>query len=188
VEHGFQVTLLIEHSTLPENSKSVEQLERCTRWFGRLKRVAEGLEEPQSVEHHRDDYFAFFMNCYHLKDWIKKDPSVQHLHDLVERYIDQSPALSICADICNGLKHLTLNSSRSGVSPTVHPGNFWRLQIGLTPGSVPVITGIGFRVVTDAANYDAYDLARDCLKEWELFLATPPSLAQHLLTNRQKEQ
>jgi hypothetical protein len=119
---------------VPANSKYVEQFERLIRWYERLKPVAEGRESPKSPEVHRDEIFAFFMNCHHLKDCIKNDPSAPHLKNLVEPYINRSVPLSICADICNGLKHLTIDSSRSGQDPEFHPNVHQRIELGQLRG------------------------------------------------------
>ena len=149
-----------------EKSKYMEQFERVNRWFERLKSVAEGVETPKFPELHRDDMFAFFMNCYHLKDWIKNDPSVVHLKPLVEPYINSSEALSICADICNGLKHLVLDESRSGQNPQFHTHVYDRIELDLESERV----GLGLVVVTKKGDHDALDLAFQCLMEWEAFL------------------
>ena len=54
------------------------------------------------------------MNCHHLKDWIKNDSAAASVANNVENYINNNPDLSLCADICNGVKHLRRISSRSG--------------------------------------------------------------------------
>ena len=48
-----------------------EQYDRMLRWRERL-RAPGGMDE-----HRRDDYYAFFVVCYHLKDWLKNDSAVQ---------------------------------------------------------------------------------------------------------------
>ena len=62
---------------------------------------------------------AFFMNCYHLKDWIKNDISDTSLNAAVEDYINQNACLKLCADICNGAKHLDLTHSRFGEGTSI---------------------------------------------------------------------
>jgi hypothetical protein len=53
---------------------------------------------------------TFFDKCYHLKDWIKKDPVIGTKVD-VEAYINKVGALRIIADYCNSTKHAGLDRS-----------------------------------------------------------------------------
>jgi hypothetical protein len=144
----------------------LEQFERVRRWHMRLQPIAEGIVEVESLDQYRDDMFAFFMNCYHLKDWIKNDPSAPHLNKLVEAYITASTALSLCADLCNGIKHLVLDSSRSGSNPQISPKDYHRIDLGAPAAK----SGATILVITDTGNYDAFDLAGSCIDEWQLFL------------------
>jgi hypothetical protein len=43
-----------------------------------------GIQYTNSFEGEEDEVLAFFMNCYHLKDWIKNDIGDTHLDRLVE--------------------------------------------------------------------------------------------------------
>ncbi len=83
----------------------LDQFERVKRYFSRFKQINDGQEHSQSSQNYDDDIYAFFQNCYHLKDWIKNDPACSSWSD-VEDFINQNPDLSICADLCNALKHL----------------------------------------------------------------------------------
>lgn len=158
---------MFKEVTLPQGSKYIEQFERVQRWLNRLEPVAKGEVELESTDTCRDDLFAFFMNCYHLKDWIKNDPTVPNLKAHVERFINETPALSICADLCNGLKHLTLSSPRSDSDPKVRPETYRRLELGTDIKRI----GTGFLVSTSTEPYDAFELAQSCVMYWELFLA-----------------
>src|SRR2546422_7357586 len=85
-----------------------EQYDRMLRWFERLHEP--GIPD----ERRRDDYYAFFVICYHLKDWLQKDPLVPaSVRKSVEKFIDTSPSLRMCADITNGVKHLVQDNARS---------------------------------------------------------------------------
>jgi hypothetical protein len=152
---------------LPEDSKYIEQFDRLRRWYQRLVPPGEGSAQPETIDSYRDDFYAFFVNCYHLKDWIKNDPSVPHLKGEVESFINRTESLSICADICNGLKHLKINGSRGGHNPRIHPEPHSRWEIGTDPNK----RGIGFVISTESGEYDALQLAFDCMMNWEFFLA-----------------
>ena len=150
-----------------QKPKYIEQYQRLIRWRDRLKPIAEGRESPISAEYYRDDLYAFFLNCYHLKDWIKYDPDVPHLKDLVEPYINESESLKICADLCNGLKHLSLDrGSRSKQEPSFDPRTYRRIEGGSTAPNA----GVGILVVTKTGFHDAFRLAEQCLTDWVFFL------------------
>jgi hypothetical protein len=71
-------------------------------------------------------------NCYHLKDWLKNDPTTQPVVGDVEQVITASTYLSLCADLANGSKHLTLTRSRA--DPTTRIG---RRRFALNLGGGP---------------------------------------------------
>jgi len=77
--------------------------------LNKLRDVREGIY-PKYGDNIEAELFSFFIICYHLKDhikdWVKYDPSYKSFND-VEKFINQSPPLRICADICNRLKHKT---------------------------------------------------------------------------------
>jgi hypothetical protein len=150
---------------MANTSKYIDQWDRVTRWFQRFKEISEGREHIHESNFYQDDVFAFFLNCYHLKDWIKNDPSAGRMSNLVEDYINKCEALSICADLCNGLKHLTLEKSRSGQYP-----EFGAKTHRLTLGTVPTRISIGYLIVTDKKQYDAFELAEQCILDWESFI------------------
>jgi len=61
---------------------------------------------------HLDDFYSFFISCFHLKDWIKNDDAVRReVRDTVEQWVNESQWLRWCADIANGFKHLVINRS-----------------------------------------------------------------------------
>lgn len=80
-----------------------EQYDRILRWFDRLQRPGE------IDEHRRDEYYAFFLICYHLKDWLKTDPVVQqrvlNIDRKVEGFVNTNLSLRLCAALANGVKH-----------------------------------------------------------------------------------
>src|SRR5688500_903473 len=108
-----------------------EQWERAVRWYERFRELNHGREHTMPSDNYQDEIYAFFQNCYHLKDWIKNDAAAPaRMKQAVEGHISGSPALSLCADLCNASKHFTLNSApRSGTVPTAGPRQFG-LQLG----------------------------------------------------------
>jgi hypothetical protein len=56
-----------------------------------------------------EDIWAFFQNCWHLKDWIKNDPMLPtKIRTSIEKETTKYDSLMICADLTNRSKHLEL--------------------------------------------------------------------------------
>ena len=135
------------------------------RWYKRFKEINNGQIHDKPSGFYEDDVYAFFMNCYHLKDWIKKDPAAASVANMVENYINNNPELSLCADICNGLKHFHFNRDRSGKSP-----EFGKTAAKLYIGSGPTTIALKYEIKTKSGTIDAFDLATKCIKAWEIFI------------------
>ena len=135
------------------------------RWYKRFKEINNGQIHDKPSEFYEDEIYAFFMNCYHLKDWIKKDPAAASVANEVENYINNNPELSLCADICNGLKHFHFSGDRSGESP-----EFGKTAAKLYIGSGPTTIALKYEIKIKSGTIDAFDLATKCKKTWEIFI------------------
>ncbi|MDP2949924.1 MAG: hypothetical protein Q8P22_10350 [Chloroflexota bacterium] len=145
-----------------------EQYDRMKRWYDRFVALDQGRPHDVPSDNYLDEIYAFFMNCYHLKDWIKHDGTVvPTAQRAVEPYINSSRPLKLCADICNSLKHLCLTSSRSGESPA-----FGKKHFGLAVGTAPTTINLKYKVNTTAGPIDAFQLATECRDAWDTFLTT----------------
>ena len=131
-----------------------EQYDRLNRWYKRFKEINDGRTHDKPSEIYQDDVYAFFINCYHLKDWIKNDTVASSIANNVENYINNNPELLLCADICNGLKHLCLISERSRERP-----EFGKKIAKLYIGSGPITIALKYEIKTDSGTIDAFDLA-----------------------------
>jgi hypothetical protein len=82
-----------------------EQYDRVNRWHARI--VGSTSFEPRDV----DDFYAFFVCCFHLKDWLKNDPSLDRgIGCAAEVFIKtRTVALQLCADVANGSKHFVID-------------------------------------------------------------------------------
>lgn len=149
-------------------SKWTEQFDRMVRWYERFKQTDSGRLHNTESDNYVDEILAFFQNAYHFKDWIRNDPSVpQAVSAAVEPYINASAELSICADLCNATKHLTLTKSRSAANPTLGPKVF---SLGLGTGS-PATISLKYEVTTNSGPLDAFQLATKCIDAWKTFLS-----------------
>lgn len=143
-----------------------EQYDRMKRWYNRFVALDQGRLHDVPSDNYLDEIYAFFMNCYHLKDWIKHDGTVApDIQLAVESHVNSSRSLKLCADICNSLKHLTLTSSRSGESPA-----FGKKLFGVALGTGPTTINLKYDINTTSGAVDAFQLAKDCVDAWETFL------------------
>jgi hypothetical protein len=111
------------------------------RWQSQWERVQRRLDDMRAVYTGRpggtdaaiDAVQSFFEAVHHLKDWLRNDPSSGITKDDVDKLINESLVLRLCADLANGSKHLALTSSRTGDRSTriarndvtVFPGTAW---------------------------------------------------------------
>lgn len=142
-----------------------EQFERVKRSYATFKEITDGRTHDRDSEYYIDSVLAFFQNSYHLKDWLKNDPSSgPHVKD-VESMINQSTFLSLCADICNGSKHLGRDRDiRSSSEPEWGPRLF-KLNVSAKEIAIDLPIKVG------PETFQAFDVATQCMKEWESYLA-----------------
>jgi hypothetical protein len=150
--------------------KYLEQYERMQRFYDRFRQIKPGLTDKISSDY-EDDVYAFFLHCYHLKDWVKNDTSVKsrmpNIGTDVERFVNESEALSLCADLCNSLKRLELKRSSGGERPTFGLKQYHH-RLGLGSGR-----SIRLEWLIEQNNkppIDAFELATECIAEWDKFL------------------
>jgi hypothetical protein len=105
-----------------------------------------------------DDLHHFMQDCWHLKDWIKNDPSAG-IGSAIEGYIDSYRALRIAADLANGSKHLLRQKHREGayvtsVGVTVHLGQSKPIDVECTV------------TLADGTNIPVLDIAHEAFANW----------------------
>ncbi len=143
-----------------------EQYKRVKRWYKRLSDTNAGRTHDLPSDYLVDEIHAFFMACYHLKDWIKNDPAAPHgMSHGVESYVTSERSLRLCADMCISLKHLTLRHPRSFENP-----KFGRKAFRLTLGGGRASIGLRYEIETDNGPIDAFELATQCVAAWESYL------------------
>ena len=106
--------------------------------------------------------WAFFQNCWHLKDWIKNDPDVPSLvRASIEGDVKGSTELLVCADLANAAKHLVLTTSRVGAK---HSHKNHLIVMG-GQSTIEHLIDVG-----DGSTIDGVELARRCVTAWESIL------------------
>jgi len=155
--------------------KYEEQWGRVKRWYKRFQDINEGKPHTQDTDYYVDDVYSFFINCYHLKDWIIHDDTlkINDRENLVYDFINSIDCLLYCADICNSIKHLKLtHPPKTGTQPEFK-GKDFDLKIAETIGKIeqktPIIS-IKFHIETSIGNQDAFIIATECMKSWERFI------------------
>src|SRR5258706_11661488 len=99
------------------NYNSEDQYQSMLRAYSALRALASNVGKTVDIGDLAagDAAKSFFSECYHLKDWLKKDSRIKRPKD-VEDFISKSHSLSLAADLCNSLKHAGLNKTpRSGM-------------------------------------------------------------------------
>lgn len=145
--------------------KVIEQLNRTKRWHEKIKLIlVSELPTKEIDENNRDIIYAFFQNCYHIKDWVISSFPLKK--SAVEEFIQSNNDLKICRDICNGSKHLKLNnySVDPNISNNLH-GRFYSISINNN-----VRTEVIYFATVNNRSVDVVSVAANCLVLWETFL------------------
>ena len=144
---------------------AVYQRARLVYQYNKLAAIRAGVY-PEWGGNVEFEIFSFFEICYHLKDWIIEDPD-PHPRSDVEAYVRDSPALRICADICNRLKHRRLRRQRSK-----SPLGLFKLTSITTIGPDPKAATVSIpkaTITTERGEECCYALATECLGEWHRY-------------------
>jgi hypothetical protein len=126
------------------------QYNRMLRWYERMSSAA-----AQGSPDTDDFVFAFFQNCYYLREWIAQTSTTSTAE--LDALFAGSRSLRLCRDLCNGTKHL--NISRPSVDAHFSIGREY------APGEP---TGHRLFAIADD-KYDLLELAAACVKDWEQF-------------------
>ena len=158
---------------MTELRKHQEQFERMKRWYERIKKIDQGMPHNLSFvnlpsSYFYDEVYAFFLNCYHLRDWIQNDDTVKPLEkEKLKPFIKQNECMRLCADICIGIKHLKrTKSDYSGKDPKFGGREF---PLSLEGGPEPIIK-VKFSIETKTGTIDAFKLASECVRKWGEFI------------------
>jgi len=52
-----------------------EQWDRVQRWYERFREIDAGRIHTRASDFYQDVAHAFFVDCFHLKVWLKNDPT-----------------------------------------------------------------------------------------------------------------
>jgi hypothetical protein len=137
----------------------IEQLKRVKRFYGRICKMNRAQVD------YEDDLWSFFQQCWHLKDWIKNDATVQKaVRDSIESELQTCEAIMRVADLANRSKHLELN--RPSRRDAKHSGTDVSICIG-----GPTTSEYVYRISDGhGPEISAVLLAQNAIQEWETLL------------------
>ena len=145
-----------------------EQLERLERKYKLLLKQKNSINDENILEL-RDLILSFFQDCWHLKDWVQKSSQRVHKNTL-HNFLLNSFELQICREICNTSKHLILD--RHTLNNDARLAEFNNIPIALAREYSPWGDKLIFLIRSEKGRYDAFELAKECLKQWEKFIST----------------
>ncbi len=149
--------------------KWIEQYHRMMRWYKRISSIYQGVPHNTPSEYYQDEVYTFFINCYHLKDWICNDNAlkIKEKQKKLKEFIDNSENMKICHDVCNGLKHLALDPSKAKADKNTQFGS---RRHNLILGVERPIYSAKYSIKCKGKILDAFSLATVCIKEWDNFI------------------
>jgi len=144
-----------------------DQYDRVLRWHKRISDINQGILHNQDSRYYDDEIYSFFINCYHLRDWMLKDKTltITKKDAKLKEFIDNSNQMKICHDICIGLKHLEITSPKID-KKTQFGSRHYNLTLG---GNKPVLS-VKYCIRCKGQTFDAFSLATECIKEWNNFI------------------
>jgi hypothetical protein len=136
-----------------------------------MKRWHARLQNPNAIdEHHVDDFGAFFVVCFHLRDWLQADETLDKaVGRVAEKIVNRILWLKLCADIANGSKHLKIDkhvrfdaaSQVLKVEAAFQPDAFQPDAFQTAPEVI---------VYADGGVWSARTVADNCVATWDMFL------------------
>jgi hypothetical protein len=164
-----------QHSPPPISTDWHEQYERMLRSRDLLRRLSRGEVPGADSNTNRDALYHFFMDAYHLKDWIKnaEETRERRAGRCVESAVNASAPLRICADVCNGIKHLRLDPERPGprTGDATTAITSQSVTIRLGSGDQPTTALHNWSITSEGQAYDATALADEIVNDWRHWLA-----------------
>ena len=133
-----------------------DQLDRARRFLERMEQPVDSIDDDGMTDvDFQDMVWAFFQNCWHVKDWVFNDPVVDQVtKDAVSAGAHASVVLRVCQEMCNGTKHLGARpgASHDHIDTTIVPGGPTIMDCLIDNGAGELVSG---RM-----------LAHQCIAEW----------------------
>jgi len=158
---------------MSELSRHQEQFKRLGRWYERFKNINDGQIHDKNSDFYLDDVYAFFINCFHLKDWIQNDDTVvldskvdkKEKGKYIKDYINTVDELKLCADLCNSVKHLYLDRKPYSRKEPKFGKKSAKLYLGVGQDKIEM----KYIIDTLSGPRDAFEIATKCMEAWDKF-------------------
>ena len=138
------------------HSKSyLEQYERVKRWHQVLNEIRISNASDDKTEYQVDCIYAFFMNCFHLTDWLKRSKTSVNVKT-IDGFINNHDEMQICKYLCLGVKHLRLDKKRHNISNTVSIGREYDPFAEILGNKNPV-TNITYSLDTKYGKFNVFE-------------------------------
>jgi len=145
-----------------------EQYDRMHRSHKRLLTTARGEGALLSSDEARDDLVHFFQDAYYLKDWIRNHTPTVIAKGKLEGLITGDRTLSLCADLCNGTKHLLLTMAKTGdLSTAITSQSVAVRPAAAGSGQPPRPALYSWTVESGGKTYDVVALAGEIIQAWD---------------------
>ncbi len=136
--------------------------------FNRIKRLKKNIEQfsiatDNNFEEAIDTFTSFFIQCYHLRDWIIKSGFDKNF---IDDFISQNIWLSLCRDLANKQKHQSIDKY-------IPNNDFVDFRVGV---STPISryydyfdkkSRFGIDVWGFGTPIDVVEVADRCIGEWK---------------------
>lgn len=141
--------------------------------FNRVKRLRNSIEQfaaatDDNFENAIDAFTSFFIQCYHLRDWLIKS-SFDQLS--VDNFIARNTWLSLCRDLANKQKHQKIDRYKPqndfvdfGLGISTPISRHYDYFIHKEPRFGIDVWGFGMPI-------DVMEVADKCVSEWEKLIS-----------------
>jgi len=148
-----------------------EHYDRVQRWMARV------ADEFAPVDEQRvDDFYAFFIFCFHMKDWLKADSALnREIGTAAEDLVKTNQWLGICADVANGSKPLKVGKPRVDSKARVEKRTYGFDTAGFHKDAF--LSRDMIIVPASGTEWVAVEVAKRCVAAWERFLVERGLLA-----------
>jgi hypothetical protein len=139
------------------------QYRRLLRWHRLVHRIGRAKTETEDTEREHDFLYAYFQNCYHLRDWLQNSGAVTP--KALQEFFRLNEPMQVCRDICNGTKHWRID----------HPSVDADFSMGREyvpaawSGRRPHVNESWF-IIAGKNKHDVFELADTSMALWDSFL------------------
>jgi hypothetical protein len=145
----------------------LQQTARAHRALARylaIRTIKRGSLAVPSYYEIEDALWTFVQNCWHIKDWLASDPSVdrasrKHVVDAAEAH----PLLQVVADLARGSKHFGHDRNRGS-----HAAQDGGMECIDNPdGTLTIEYMIEFRIDAHSRELRASEMGEEAMEVWE---------------------